>query len=184
MANALNWNSEKKAAYRVIEAARSAAYTAFGLAGGEGALAEFLIGWDRGAGAPLIAAWERASDTTLAPDPSDPSSQSLNKRGVPLIAGSTHAVLGAYIMAAGDRLREKNPELSRAQAVDAFLKTPDGTCLYGIGRAIGKGSRFEAHPKQMARGFSVWANEVRAGATVQTHPVSQQFSALLKSGAE
>ena len=160
---------------------------------------EYILGeWASGKGASLISTWQGATGAAkilawrnvLAAVSSDyeervTAAEDPVGRSVPAIAGDTHAVHGAFVIAAGDRLREKNPELSRAMAVDAFLKTPDGVLMYEIGRAIGKGSRFENHPKQMARGYRVVAHEVVTKAiTFATHPVSLEFSALLQAGAK
>ena len=184
MANTLTWNSEKHAAWRAVIAGRETDFKNHLLEGGDLSREQFLIGWDKGQGAPLVAAWESASDTRLAPDPSDPSSQSLDKKAVPAIGGDAHMTLDAFKIAAGDSLRERNPELTQAAAVAKWCESDDGKLAYEIGKAIGVGSRFEDHPNQMRRGLAVVVEAVRRGADFESHPVCLKFSALLKASAE
>ena len=165
--------SLKQLAWAAVLAGRSADYFEHIEGGGTGSLDEFFLGWSKGAGSGLVSAWEGASDDTIAA-----------KSAAPLVAGDVHTVLDAFVVAAGDRLQKKSPELTRAGAVDAFLKTPDGVLFYEIGKAIGQGSHFERHPKQLKRGLAVVREAVLRGADFDSHPVSLKFSALLQAGAK
>ena len=124
-------------------------------------------------GAALYAEWQNASDVAIK-----------KLQDLPVV-GPIAEVVDGLIAAGGQEIRKADPALTKAQSIDAFLKTEDGKQLYQLGASLPSGATFEGSPKAVRRACGLVRDSVISKrADFTKTPLTMKLSALLLAVAK